>query len=270
MIDIHCHILPGIDDGAKDLHTSLTMLEKAAQAGITDVIVTPHFIKDSKYNFGNHPKSQILDILRTAVQQANIDINIYLGNEIYLDLDILKLLDADRIATLADSRYLLIELPVLNEDTSAKDILFDIISSGYTPIIAHPERYHYFQAQPTKIQEYLDLGCLMQGDYQSLHGRYGRHAKKALTSYLKKGQIHFLASDQHHASEEYHIPETYQKLHKILGSADKARDLLENNPRHILTNKPLIVDASVPSKSRFTNPFSLPKFTFRGKMKVEP
>ena len=238
MIDIHCHILPGIDDGAKDLHTSLEILKNAAASGVTDAILTPHFIKDSKYCFSNTPKSQILDILRVAVKRAGININLYLGNEVYLDLEIVKLLRTDQISTLADSRYLLVELPVRAEDSSAKDILFEVISCGYIPIIAHPERYLYFQNNPAKIQEYINIGCLMQGDYQSLHGRYGKHAKKALKTYLKKGQIHFLGSDTHKSTENYRLADTYRELTKILKSEAKAKDLLEHNHRRIVQNQP--------------------------------
>lgn len=254
MIDIHCHILPGVDDGAKDLHTSLEILKNAADSGVTDVILTPHYIKDSKYNFSNTPKSQILDILRLGARRAGININLHLGNEVYLDLDLIKLLRTGQIMPLANSRYILIELPVRAEDSAAKDILFDVISCGYTPIIAHPERYLYFQNNPAKIQEYLDLGCLMQGDYQSLHGRYGKHAKKALKTYLKKGQIHFLASDTHKASEAYNLPETYRQVVKITKSSAYAKDLLENNPQRILQNQP-ISDKINKEPEKFTKVF---------------
>lgn len=261
MIDLHCHIMPGIDDGAKDLHTSLAILNKARLAGITDVVLTPHFIKDSIYNFANTPKSQILDILRIAVKNAGIKINLHLGNEVFLDPKLVELLKSGQVATLAGSKYVLIELPVRAEDAHAKDILFSVINNGYTPVIAHPERYLYFQNDPGKIQEYIDLGCLMQGDYQSLHGRYGKHAKSALKTYLKRGQIHFLASDIHKSTTDYNLAETRRKLLKILRSEEKVATLLEGNPHRVLLNQPVIREEEARSAL-----FSLPKFNFRAKI----
>ncbi|MBQ9019726.1 hypothetical protein IJ096_00125 [Candidatus Saccharibacteria bacterium] len=244
MIDIHCHILPGVDDGSKNLKMSLNMLKQAEKSGITDIILTPHYIQNSKYNFNNTAKSKILDILRTAMAGKGIKVNLHLGNEIFLDMDIVKLLRQDKISPLGDSKYILIELPVRTEDASGKDILFGIISCGYTPIIAHPERYIYFQENPEKIKEYLDMGCLMQGDYQSIHGRYGKSAKKSLTRYLKNDQIQLLASDIHHDTTDYRLAETYKKLTKILKSSEKVKLFLEENPRKVLKNQPISTDIS--------------------------
>lgn len=239
MIDIHCHIFPGIDDGSKDLKMSLNLLRKAEAAGITDIILTPHYIQNTKYNYNNTAKNKILEILRKATKKEGIKINLYLGNEVFLDMDIIKLLRQDKISPLANTKYVLIELPVRAEDASAKNILFDVISCGFVPIIAHPERYLYFQDDKHKIEEYLAMGCLMQGDYQSVHGRYGKSAQKALKRYLKKNQIHFLASDIHHDSTDYRLAESYKKVTKITKSAETTVELFEKNPEKILKNQDL-------------------------------
>lgn len=237
MIDIHAHILPGIDDGAPDLASTLAILRNAEAAGVTDIILTPHYIKNTRYAFNNASKEAILNIIKTAVEQAGIKINLYLGNEIFYDLDIHSMLVGKKIASLNDSRYLLIEFPVQNEDHSIKDTLFKLICDGFTPVIAHPERYLYFQKNSKKIDEYLELGCLMQGDYQSLHGRYGRHAERTLKRYLKAGKIHFLASDTHKPTDNYNLEKTYQVVDKI--TRGKAKVLLEENPRKVLEDEVL-------------------------------
>lgn len=239
MIDLHCHILPGVDDGSHTQKSSLTMLEKAAAAGISDVVLTPHYVKGSKYDCDNKTKRRLLTNLKRAAKRRKIEVNLHLGNEIFLDPEILELIKSKQILPLARSSYLLIELPVRAEDREAKSILFDIISSGYRVIIAHPERYLYFQDDPHKIVEYLQLGCYMQGDYLSLIGRYGKHAQKALKYYLKHGYIHFLASDLHHSSEDYKLDKSTKRLRKIVKTDEKVEKLLVGNPEKVLKNQPL-------------------------------
>lgn len=234
MIDIHCHILPGIDDGSPDLVTTLAILKNAAEAGVTDAILTPHYIKNTRYSFNNASKEAILKIIKTATEQAGIPINLYLGNEIFYDLDIHSMLVGRKIASLNNSRYLLIEFPVQNEDKSAKDTLFKLICDGYIPVIAHPERYPYFQARSKKIYEYRELGCLMQGDYLSLSGRYGKHAERALKKFLKAGKIDILASDVHKPTDKYWLDEAYRVVDKL--TRGQAKKLFEDNPRRILDN----------------------------------
>lgn len=236
MIDLHCHILPGIDDGSKNLQESLTILRNAAAAGVTDAILTPHYIRDSQYNYDNAHKSQLLDILKTATHEAEIPINLYLGNEVYIDQDALGLLNSDKIATLAGSRYILIELPVLTEDQTARDTLFKLVASGFIPIIAHPERYSYVQKNPHYIDAFLEIGCLFQGDYQSLLGKYGRAAKKSLQKLIKANAITFLASDTHHANDDYNLRKAIRHTCGLVKTATKAEALFETNPRKVLEN----------------------------------
>ena len=237
MIDIHCHILPGIDDGSPDLVTTMAMLKNAADAGVTDMILTPHYIKNTRYAFNNASKEAILNIIKTATEQAGIPINLYLGNEIFYDLDIRSMSIGRKIASLNDSRYVLIEFPVQNEDKTAKDTLFKLICDGYVPIIAHPERYPYFQNGLKKIDEYRELGCLMQGDYLSLSGRYGKHAERALKRFLKAGKIDVLASDVHKPTDKYWLDEAYKMVDKL--TKKQAAKLLEDTPRRILNDEVL-------------------------------
>lgn len=237
MIDLHCHILPSIDDGSKTIKESLEILRHAAEAGITDAVLTPHYIRDSKYNCDNARKAELLAELKAAAAAAEIPINLYLGNEIYIDHDLLNLLGSGEVSTLANSRYLLVELPVLTEDQAAGDTLFKLITSGFTPIIAHPERYQYVQKNPAYVDTFIEIGCLFQGDYQSLLGKYGRAAKKSLEKLIKAGKITFLASDTHHSTDDYNLRKAIRHTCGLVKTAAECEALFETNPQKVLNNK---------------------------------
>lgn len=237
MIDIHCHLMPGVDDGAKDLNETLAMFENAYTSGVTDMILTPHFIKGTKYSHNNDAKSKITAILREALKRADIDINIHYGNEIYIDDKLPELLKDGTVASLAGSRYVLLELPIAAEDKNAGNIIFRLKSDGYVPIIAHPERYNYFQKHPEKVMEYVRLGCLLQGDYMSLLGKYGRKAAKTLKTLLKHDKIAILSSDIHHEHNDYHIPEAEKRVLRIVKSEEKLNELFIGNPEKVINDK---------------------------------
>ena len=237
MIDIHCHLMPGVDDGAKDLNEALAMFENAYTSGVTDMILTPHFIKGTKYSINNDAKFKITEILKEALRRADIDINIHYGNEVYIDDKLPDMLKSGEVSSLADSRYVLIELPVAAEDKNAGNVIFRLKSDGYIPIIAHPERYNYFQKHPEKVMEYIRLGCLLQGDYMSLLGKYGRKAEKTLKVLLKHDKISMLASDIHHEHNDYHIPEAEKCVLKIVKDEEKLNELFIGNPEKVIGDK---------------------------------
>lgn len=228
MKDLHCHLLPGIDDGSKDLRETIHILKRAQKEGVTDIILTPHYIEDSKFMCNNKEKQELYDRLMLLVESQNIDINLYLGNEVYITNNFLKLLDEGEITTLNSSKYLLLEFPIENMYRNTKDILYDLIKAGYVPILAHPERYTIFQHHPEYMEEYLRMGVLLQGNYKSLFGKYGSDAKKTLKCFLKMGWITFLGSDNHH-DEDYDIKKLRKKLKSIVKDDDIVDDLLENN-----------------------------------------
>ena len=239
MIDLHCHLMPGVDDGSKNLEESLEMFENAVTSGVTDVVLTPHYIKGTKYCLKNEAKAKITSILREALRRAEIDVNIHFGNEVYIDSKLPEIIKSGEIATLANSRYLLVELPVNAEDKNAGNIFFNLKSEGITPIIAHPERYVYFQKHPEKVLEYTKLGCLLQGNYMSILGKYGNRAKKTLKTLLKNDTITFLASDIHHAKSDYHLPEAEKKVLKLVKSKEKLNKLFIENPEKVLKDEPI-------------------------------
>ena len=237
MKDLHSHILMGIDDGSKEQKESLEILKKAEKEGITDIMLTPHYIKNTNWSENNLGKQNKLAELKEEIIKNNIKINLYLGNEVYIDEELLKLIKEGEIATLNGTRYILIELPLMNELQNTKEILFNLVTNNYIPIIAHPERYHYIQTNPEKIEEYLEMGALLQGNYQSLLGKYGQKAKTTLKILLKNNKIQFLASDIHRKTDEYYLKKTNKKLEKLIKNKKTVEDLLDGNFEKVINNE---------------------------------
>ena len=239
MKDIHCHILNGIDDGSKTIEESIKILREAYNNGITDIVLTPHYIKNSSYSCNNKEKNRLLNILKEEASNNNIDINLYLGNEIMIDEDIIELIKKGEASTINDTKYVLIEFPMHSLNNNIEDILFLMIRNGYVPIIAHPERYSYVQKNIELVDNYIELGAVLQGNYQSLFGMYGKDAKKTLIKLLKDNKISLLASDIHHDSMDYRIEKAKKKLKRVIKSEDIINDLLINNFDKIINNKSL-------------------------------
>lgn len=237
MKDLHCHLLYGIDDGSADIEESVGILKKAANQGITEVMITPHYMENTKYNCNNKTKIELFKNLYKRIAEEKIDLKLYLGNEIYFTENMLELLANKEIMSLNGGKYLLIEFPMHNMIHGTRDYLFRLINKGYIPIIAHPERYRFFQDHPDFIEKYINMGVLFQGNYLSLYGKYGKNAKKLLKFYLKKGYITFLASDIHHLDDDYNTKKLYKDVKKLVKRDEKVLDLLENNFDHVINNR---------------------------------
>ena len=236
MKDLHSHLLFGIDDGCKDIGESITLLKAAQKQGITDLVLTPHYMENTKYNVNNEEKKKRFEELKEEVKKQGIEINLYLGNEVYITENIKDLLKQQEITTINNSKYLLIEFPLGNMLYNTKDIIYNLVVEGYVPILAHPERYRIFQRHPEHIDEYIRVGALLQGNYKSLLGKYGSDAKKTLIYFLKNKKITFLASDCHH-EKDFQIKKIKKKLKSITKSDNMVEDLLENNFNKVMKNE---------------------------------
>src|SRR5574344_289296 len=196
MIDIHTHLIYGVDDGSRSLEESINIIKKLIDGGVSDVVFTPHYISNTKFSCNNKEKKAIFDRIKKELKKEKIDVNIYLCNELFIDDHILKLLD-EEVLTINNSKYLLIELP-FDEEVKDLDIIFkQLLDNGLIPIIAHPERYKFIQNDIKAVEKYLHDGILLKGNYESLFDKYGRKSKKALKKLLKANMISFLASDIH-------------------------------------------------------------------------
>ena len=194
MIDIHSHILNNVDDGSDSLEDTLNILRKAEKAGFSDIILTPHYIENYYDNTKDFINKKINE-LKQSLYREEIIVNLHQGNEIMLTDNTPKLLQEWKIVSLANSRYVLFELPFSNRMLNFENIIFELKEIGAIPVLAHPERYLYIQENPDELLEMLNLGILLQSNYGSFMGLYGKKAKTTAELLLKNKLIHFLGSD---------------------------------------------------------------------------
>ena len=203
MVDIHNHLLYGVDDGSVSVEDSIKVLKDMEMSGYTDIILTPHYINDSRYSNTRSDNLRRLEILKEAVRKNNISINLFLGNEIYIDDDIKELIDKDIVSTLNNTNYVLFELPMSGEYSGYQEIFKYFLSKGFKVVLAHPERYLSFQEDFNKIYELDDMGVYLQGNIDSLVGKYGPQAERMIIRLLKENKLAFLATDIHHKKHNY-------------------------------------------------------------------
>ncbi|MBO0961032.1 tyrosine protein phosphatase [Neobacillus sp. MM2021_6] len=195
MIDIHCHILPGIDDGAKNVEDSLIMAKEAVKEGIHTIIATPHL--NSQYDNRMPSILTKVDELNRSLQEANISMRILPGQEPRIFGEILADLESGDIQTLNDSQYLFIEFPSSHVPRYTEKLLFDIQVKGLTPIIVHPERNAELIERPETLYKLVEKGALTQVTASSLCGYFGKKIKNYSMQLIEANQTHFIASDAH-------------------------------------------------------------------------
>jgi protein-tyrosine phosphatase len=230
MTDVHSHILFDIDDGSNSIEESILLLKKLKEVGFDNVILTPHYIEGSDYNKVNSEKEERLILLKEAILKEKIDINIYLGNEIFINDNIISLIKSGHIKTLNHTKYLLIELPFHNKILNLEDIFFEISHAGYIPVLAHPERYTYFQKDYRLVDALKKNNILFQSNYSSILGDYGKNAKKLLRYMLKHKYIDFLGTDIHHINKT-NVTDKFKKIEKKIqrvAGKDYYNKIIEN------------------------------------------
>lgn len=247
MIDIHCHLLNGVDDGCRNIIESLTNIKLAEEAGFTDIILTPHFIEKSYDNSYNDIKPKVED-LQEAVNKNQINIKLHQGNEAYFADNLAELIENNTIAKLAESKYVLFELPLRTKVLNAEDVIYKIKAAGYVPVLAHPERYAFIQKCPNEIKNFVAKGVLIQCNYGSVIGQYGKDAKKTLIKLLKQNLVHFLGTDTHRHGFIYgHFGRVEKEFLKYI-SKEKFKELCEINPQKILSNTSIEIDTIATQK----------------------
>lgn len=250
MIDVHSHIIPKIDDGSQSFEDSYTMFLEASKAGFTDIISTSHYMEDY-YEVDSIKRCAWIVAMNKILKEHNVNLNLYCGNEIYITQNLVKLIKEKKASTLADSKYVLFELPMNNNIVYLNEIIFEIKSSGLIPIIAHPERYTYVQKNPNMLMELVKQGVLFQGNFASIIGKYGNNAKDTIKKLLKANMIHFLGTDCHKSNDVYiKMNDIIQELKKILGD-EKLEELTETNPRHIIKNEEFNILEPIKIKTGF-------------------
>lgn len=197
MIDIHSHIISGIDDGSKNTEMTIKMLKMAEESGTTDIVATPHFMR-GRFEVTYKEVIDEVENLKKLIKENSININIYSGQEVYYSRNILEYYNQGMIGTINNTRYMLIEFPMLEFNIEeAINTLYELQIRGIVPIIAHPERYKQFIKNPSQINLLIKEGMLFQVNAGSINGDFGRDVKKTAIKYLNNNIYSFIGSDAH-------------------------------------------------------------------------
>ncbi|WP_370774196.1 tyrosine-protein phosphatase [Clostridium sp.] len=197
MVDIHSHIINGIDDGSKSIEMTINMLKKSEESGTTDIIATPHFMR-GRFEVEYKEVIEKVEELKKIVKENNIDINIYAGQEVYYSKNLLEYYNDKIIGTINNTKYMLIELPMLDFDIDEViNTIYELQIRGIVPIIAHPERYKQFIKKPSMINSLIKEGMLFQMNTGSIVGDFGKDVKKTAAKYLEHNVYSFIGSDAH-------------------------------------------------------------------------
>lgn len=245
MIDIHCHILPEVDDGSKSLEESIEMARIAESEGIKTIVNTSHYHFDFKYKKGEELKA-ILKDFNQKLKQENINVEVILGNELYYTEDLIGKLEELDFYTINDSKYLLIEFPPTNIPKNIVDVIYEIKLRGYTPILAHVERYPAIQEDPNVIFDAIQEGALIQINASSIVGKNGPDAENTCDILLKNNMVHVIGTDAHSSTRRRPlIKEAYEYVCNEFGNK-LSDELFYKNAKTIIDNE--AININTPSR----------------------
>lgn len=258
VIDLHSHILPGIDDGAESLEQSLELARIYAAAGFTQVVATPHHVPGSRMETSPQAVGLHVLTLNQALQDQGIGLTVLPGMEIALDPGILRLLDARERLGLGDSRYLLVETPFQQLPLSWERILQEIAARGWRVIMAHPERCAQVHARPGVAEALVQAGTFLQANWASFGGGHGQACARTVRTLLARGLIHCLATDSHDPHDRHAgpVPVLAAELETLLGPVNLGL-MMRENPARVLRDAPLLAPTPVefPQPRRWWNVF---------------
>ena len=239
MIDIHTHVLPGLDDGAAALEESVAMCRAAAAAGTETLVATPHLLHPQWEDINAGIARQGLVRLQEAVGRGP---EIRLGAEIHVASDFLTLVDRlpdGPLLSLAGSRYLLLEMPFVPPLPDARRVVHETVLAGWVPVLAHPERMPYWIETPDELDELVELGATLQITAMALTGGFGRKVKRLSRDLVDGSLVHFVASDAHDAVVRPAVlDEAFAVVREVWGE-QAAQVLFVDNPRAVVEDRPL-------------------------------
>lgn len=237
MIDLHCHILPGIDDGAPDLETALEMARIAVADGVTVTACTPHIMPGYYENTGPDIRVRVRR-LQAELDEAGIPLRLTTGADVHLVPGLASGLRSGHLLTLADSHYFLFEPPHHVAPPRMEDAVFDVMAAGYQPLITHPERLRWIESHYEVMTRLAHAGAWMQITAGSLTGRFGKRSQYWAERMLDDGIVHVLATDAHNLrNRKPLLAEARELVAQRLG-AQAASDMVLTRPRAVLENAP--------------------------------
>ena len=238
MIDLHCHILPGLDDGPKSVDLAIEMAGIAQSDGIRKIVATPHLFKGA---FGCEDLG-VIEQKRAELEgrliEKGVSVEILAGAEVHLSHNLIPEIKEHRhYLVLNGSSYMFLEFPSDHVFSGVRDLFFELMTEGVVPIVAHPERNTVFQQSPRLLYELVQMGALAQANSGSLLGDFGSRAQSSVFDLLASNLIHFISSDAHNThSKAPRLSAARDKAAAVLGET-RANALVEDNPRAVLEDR---------------------------------
>lgn len=240
MIDLHCHILPGVDDGSASEEESCMMARMAADSGVCALAATPHCNVPGQFeNLAGPALLERFAALERLLRREEIPLRLYTGMEVFMTESVPALLEQGRLLTLGASRYLLVEFGFDESPAFAFGMLEQLLRRDVVPVVAHPERYHFIQGGEGTLLKWVELGCALQINKGSLAGKFGRRAARTARWCLREGCVHLIASDAHSPYRRTPRMEEAWEQAAVFDSPAIADFLLRDNPRRILDDLPI-------------------------------
>ena len=237
MIDLHSHILPGVDDGARTMADAVEMARIAVAAGTKTIVATPHMLHPQFHVSGDVARTKVLE-LRASLAAARVDLEVVLAGEIHWAVDIPARLESGELIPLcAERKYILFELPSSHVPTHFREVCWQFHLAGIYPVLAHPERNVEFCEHPDRLEPYHDAGVLVQVTAMSLTGDFGRRARKTSERWVEQGIVDLIASDGHSCRSRPPVMDKAAKIVRKLGGATAEDWLTREAPRRILAGE---------------------------------
>lgn len=238
MIDLHSHLLPGVDDGAQDLETSLAMARIAVADGIEHIACTPHITPGVYDNTGPDIQARI-DLLSNELEREGINLGLWVGADAHVDPALVSRIESGIVPTLAGSKYLLLEPPHHVAPPRLADLVKELVKAGYVPIITHPERLRWIETHYELFRSLVGHGALVQLTAGSITGGFGNRPRYWSERMLDEGIVDIVATDAHNTTGRPPILSVARDaLAKRLGD-DEAHELVYNRPARVLRNDPM-------------------------------
>ena len=242
MIDLHCHILPHVDDGATSISESIAMARLAMEDGIETIVATPHTLNDTYTN----PPGQVADCvaeLKDIFTREQIGLTLLLGADVHLNTGMAERVFAGEAATInGTGKYMLVEFPSMSLPDGFQEELFQLKLKGITPIITHPERNLVFQHNLDALYDLVAAGCLIQATAMSITGGFGQEAMECVHTLLKRRLVHVIATDAHSMDRRPPVLSTAVSVAaQILGSEEEAATMVKDLPKAIIRGEGITI-----------------------------
>lgn len=249
MIDLHSHILPCLDDGARNMDEALEMCQIAEADGIDTIIVSPHS-KNGVYNNDEKTILPVLEKVKEAVRGKGISIEIIPAVDIHINPEVVIFFKQNS-QLLLGGRYVLLEFPSQSIPPYTGEFLFKMKLKGYIPIITHPERNTILQGDTTVLQKWVEAGAIVQLTAMSLTGEFGEKVRKVSLKMVKSGLAHFIATDAHSPNWRKPILSKGRKVLEEILDSNRAKAMVEDTPRKILNGE--VIESAEIQNSRHTS-----------------